>query len=73
MHDDFSDTIQLPRRAAPMDFRPASYEAAHAASEIDDAARKALRERVIGARIGFSSLLLSAALVLGIAAFAIWY
>ena len=35
--DDFPDTIIAPRRqSAPIDFRPASYEAAHAASELDD-------------------------------------
>jgi len=33
---DFPDTIIVPRRREPMDFRPASYEAAHAASELDD-------------------------------------
>ena len=35
--EDFPDTIIAPRRqSAPMDFRPAIYEAAHAASELDD-------------------------------------
>ena len=34
--DDFPDTIIAPRRREPMDFRPARYEAAHAASELDD-------------------------------------
>ena len=35
--DDFPDTIIAPRRqSAPMDFRPEIYEAAHAASELDD-------------------------------------
>ena len=29
--EDFPDTIIAPRRREPMDFRPASYEAAHAA------------------------------------------
>lgn len=33
---DFPDTIIAPRRREPMDFRPDSYEAAHAASELDD-------------------------------------
>ena len=34
---DFPDTMVMPRRQSPpMDFRPAGYEAAHAASELDD-------------------------------------